>query len=73
MPTPVATLPEAASVLDSYGGATAALKQVVELQPCANNRSVRVMVDGYCNWQETRLLEPLSGMHMEGLAPDPGV
>lgn len=60
-PKPVAALTEAARVLDSYVGATAAPKQVVELQPWVENRSVKVMIDGERTWQSQRLLEARFG------------
>ncbi|MCY3777252.1 MAG: hypothetical protein OXH11_14855 [Candidatus Aminicenantes bacterium] len=53
---PVAALTEEVRVLDYYGGMTAALKGPIKLQPVAKNRSVKVMIDGYCTWQPTRLL-----------------
>ncbi len=49
------------TILDSYGGVTAALKRAIELEPLAQDRSFRVAIDGYSTWQATRLL----GTHFE--------
>ena len=43
--------------LDSSGGVTAALKQVIEMQPWAEDRSVGVVIDGDSTWRATRWLE----------------
>ena len=42
-------------LLDSYGGVTAALKRAIELEPLAQDRSFRVVIDGYSTWQSPRL------------------
>ena len=49
----MAALTEVARVLNYFGGVTAALKQDVESQTWADNRSVEVMIDGYSTWHAT--------------------
>ena len=43
-------------LLDSYGGVTGALKRAIELEPLAQNRSRRIVIDGYSACRSTRLL-----------------
>lgn len=43
--------------LDSYGGITATLKRAIVLPPCAENRSVGVVIGGRSTWRATRWLE----------------
>ena len=55
-PASRARKPGNTTVLDSYGGVTAALKRAIEVQQLAQDRSFGVAVDSYSTWQATRLL-----------------
>ena len=50
------------TLLDSYGGVTAALKRAIELQPLAEDRPFRVVIDSYSTWQSTRLWGSILGL-----------
>ena len=45
------------TLLNFYGGVTAALKQVIELQPAAESRSFQVLIDG----ERTRQSQGVNG------------